>query len=307
MSVDLLLAQVAPPSDTWFTRSPEWGWYIVVYFFLGGIAGGAAFLSGLLDLLGNRLDRRMTRIGYLIALIAIIIGAPLLIFDLTRPERFWHMVWKSDTGGLMFKWFSPISLGIWIVMLFVLFVVLAAAASLADTGVLPRGLSVLGEGVLGKIIALGCVLTGSALAGYTGLVLTATNRPVWGDSIWIALLFLFSGITAGGALMILAGWRRTHPGSVRWLEEMGNYSSVLELIVLVILAVTIWSVVQVVWSGAWGAILLFGVIFLGIIVPAVFFVRPRAVGLATVPIAAVLVLLGSFLLRTVIILSSEAV
>ncbi len=57
--------QIAPPSNTWFTRSPEWGWFIVVYFFLGGIAGGAAFLSGLLDLLGNRLDRRMTRIGYL--------------------------------------------------------------------------------------------------------------------------------------------------------------------------------------------------------------------------------------------------
>ena len=59
-------------------QSPEWGWYIVVYFFLGGIAGGAAFLSGVLDLFGNRLDRRMTRIGYWIALVAIVIGAPLL-------------------------------------------------------------------------------------------------------------------------------------------------------------------------------------------------------------------------------------
>lgn len=309
MSFQGLLAQVAPPSDTWFSLSPEWGWYIVVYFFLGGIAGGAAFLSGLLDLFGNRLDRRMTRIGYLIALLAIVIGGPLLIVDLTQPGRFWHMIWKSDTGGLMFKYYSPLSLGVWIIVGFVFFVVLAAAASLADAGNLrlPRGLAVLGEGVLGKIIALGCVLTGSALAGYTGLVLTGANRPVWGDTAWITLLFLLSGISAGGAAMVLAGWRQGHPGTVRWLEQMEGYSSILELIVLAIIAATIWSVVRVVWSGAWGAVLLFGVVFLGILTPLVFYLRPRALGAATVPIAAALVLLGSFLLRTVVILSSEAV
>ena len=302
-----LLLQVAPPSPTWFTQSPDWGWYIVVYFFLGGIAGGAAFLSGLLDLLGDRLDRRMTRIGYLIALVAIVIGGPLLVIDLTRPERFWHMVWKSDTGGPMFKYYSAISLGIWIILAFVIFVGLAAAASLADIGRFPRWFSTFGEGVLGKIIALGCILTGSALAGYTGLVLTGSNRPLWGDSAWITLLFLLSGISAGGAAMILFGWRQGHPGTVRWIEQMESYSSVLELIVLAVIAATIWSVVRVVWSGAWGAILLFGVGVLGVVTPIVLYARPRALGTATVPVAALLVLVGSFLLRAVVILSSEAI
>ena len=302
-----LLLQVAPPSNTWFSVSPEWGWYIVVYFFLGGIAGGAAFLSGLLDLLGNRLDRRMTRIGYFIALVAIVIGVPLLIIDLTRPERFWHMFWQSDTGGPMFKYYSAISLGVWIVAGFVLFVALAAAAALADIGRFPRWFARFGEGTLGKIVALGCILTGSALAGYTGLVLTGTNRPVWGDTAWITLLFLLSGISAGGAAMVLVGWRQGHPGTVRWLEQMEGYSSALELIVLAIIAVTIWSIVRVVWSGAWGAILLFGVVLLGILAPFYLHVRPRTFGMATVPIAAALVLIGSFLLRTVVILSSEAV
>ena len=105
--------------------------------------------------------------------------------------------------------------------------------------------------VLGKIIALGCILSGAALAGYTGLVLTNTNRPLWGDTAWITLLFFVSGISAEGAAMILFGWRQGHPGTVRWIEQMERYSSVLELIVLAVIAATIWSVVRVVWNGAW--------------------------------------------------------
>jgi protein NrfD len=322
--IDLLL-QIPPPSNTWFPDSPEWGWYIVVYFFLGGIAGGAAFLSGLLDLLGDRVDRRMTRIGYLIALVAIILGGPLLILDLTRPERFWHMIWKSDTGGPMFKYYSAISLGVWIIMLFMIFVVLAVIASFVETrrgveqarsreeavssspaasGNDPQDTS---TSIFAKIVALGCVLTGASLAAYTGLVLTGSNRPLWGDSAWITLLFLLSGISAGGAAMILFGWRQGHPATVRWIEQMEAYSSVLELIVLAIIAATIWSVVRVVWNGAWGAILLFGVGVLGIVAPIILYARPRALGTATVPIAALLVLIGGFLLRTVVILSSEAI
>jgi protein NrfD len=300
------LLQAAPPSSTFFSVSPDWGWYIVLYFFLGGIAGGAAFLSGLLDLFGHRLDRNMIRVGYGIALVAIVLGAPLLIIDLTQPTRFWHMLWQSDSGGPMFKAYSALSIGVWIVSLFVVFVALATAAALADTGRLPRGLAVLGEGVLGKIIALGCVILGSALAGYTGLVLTGTNRPLWSDTIWITLLFLLSGISAGGAAMLLVGWKASHPGSVRWLEQMEGVSSVVELFVLAIIATSIWSIVSVVWSGTWAAVLGIGVVLLGVVVPLFLYIRPRTLGPATIPVAATLVLLGSFLLRTVVILSSEA-
>src|SRR3954468_20086094 len=301
------LLQAAPPSSTFFTVSPDWGWYIVLYFFLGGIAGGAAFLSGLLDLFGHRLDRNMIRVGYGIAFVAIIIGVPLLIVDLTQPTRFWHMVWKSDSGGPMFKAYSAISIGIWIVSLFVVLVALASAAALADRGRLPRAFAVFGEGTLGKIIALGCVIMGSALAGYTGLVLTDTNRPLWSDTIWITLLFLLSGISAGGAAMILVGWKESHPGSIRWLEQMEGVSSVVELVVLAIIATSIWSIVSVVWSGTWAVVLGIGVVLLGVVAPLFLYTRPRTLGAATIPVAAALVLLGSFLLRTAVILSSEGV
>jgi formate-dependent nitrite reductase membrane component NrfD len=217
------------------------------------------------------------------------------------------MIWKSDTGGLMFKPYSAISIGIWIITVFVIFIILASAAALADVGILPRPISALGEGAAGKIIALGCVILGASVAGYTGLVLTDTNRPLWSDTVWITLLFLLSGISAGGAAMVLFGWRQTHPGSVRWIEQMEGFSSIVELIVLAIVAATIWTVVSVVWSGVWAAVLLVGVVLLGILIPLILYARPRLFGASTIPVAALLVLLGSFLLRTVVILSSEAV
>src|SRR4051794_19134844 len=301
------LLQAAPPSSTFFTVSPEWGWYIVLYFFLGGIAGGAAFLAGLLDLFGHRLDRNMIRVGYGIALVAIIIGAPLLIVDLTQPSRFWHMIWQSNAGGPMFKPYSAISIGIWIVSLFTILVALATAAALADTGRLPRGLAVFGEGTLGKIIALGCVIMGSALAGYTGLVLTDTNRPLWSDTIWITLLFLLSGISAGGAAMILVGWKESHPGSIRWLEQMEGVSSVVELFVLAIIATSIWSIVSLVGTGTWAVVLGVVVVLLRVLATLFLYARPRAVGGAPIVVAEGVVLLVRFLFRTVVILSTERV
>src|SRR5205085_8785862 len=39
-----------PPSSTWFSASPNWGWLIALYFFVGGLAGGCYFLAATIDL-----------------------------------------------------------------------------------------------------------------------------------------------------------------------------------------------------------------------------------------------------------------
>ena len=39
-------------SDTFFTASPDWTWWIIFYFFVGGIAGTAFLLASILDLTG---------------------------------------------------------------------------------------------------------------------------------------------------------------------------------------------------------------------------------------------------------------
>ena len=85
-------------SDTFFTSSPHWTWWIVFYFFVGGIAGTAFLLAALLDLFGRPADRPLVRLGYYVAFGGALISGFLLTVDLNRPERFWHMLIQSNTG-----------------------------------------------------------------------------------------------------------------------------------------------------------------------------------------------------------------
>ncbi len=298
---------LSAPSDTWYTQAPDWGWLIVVYFFLGGIAGGAAFLAAMLDLFGAPEDRPMARLGYTIALIAIALAGPLLIVDLHRPERFWHQFIESKSHGLMFKWWSPISYGSWGVTLFGLFVTLAVAGVLAERGILPRALRSLRDGGMGRVISALTGLLGLFVGGYTGILLAATNRPLWADTTLLGLLFLLSGVSAAAAIMTLVGRRRTHPASVHWLNQMDAWTSVIELAVLIVLALSLGSVAREVWGNGWGVLLVVGVVLVGLLLPLLLHWRPRLLGNLSVPSAAVLVIVGSFLLRTVIVLSSQAV
>src|SRR5437870_1889932 len=79
-----------------FVVDPEWGWWIILYFFLGGIAAGAYFMATLIELVGGAGDRELSRVGYWIAFPLISLCGLFLTVDLERPERFWHMLFRSE-------------------------------------------------------------------------------------------------------------------------------------------------------------------------------------------------------------------
>src|SRR5438876_1055055 len=164
-------------SSTFFTEPPHWRWLIILYFFIGGLAGGCYFLASMIDLVGRPTDRPLARLGYLIAFPAVVVCGILLI---------------AVVGGL------------------------------------------------------------------------------------------------------------------RALARFDTFVLVLELITLVALVVSLGSLARV-WLSAWGALLLLGVVGIGIIVPLILEVRAHSPLSASARAAAVLVLVGGFLLRVVIVLSSEAI
>lgn len=295
--------------STFFTMPPEWRWYIVFYFFLGGIAGGSYFLAALIDFLGWPQERPLARIGYYLALPLTIVCAVLLILDLNRPDRFWHMLLQSETWLPMFKWWSPMSIGSWALLVFGAFATVSFLAALADAGRLHwRWLSPLRPPrLLGSIIVGVGALLGLFVAGYTGVLLAVTNRPIWADNSLLGLVFLLSGVSTAAALIILLGhlqrWTAT---GIEALARLDGWILIFELLALGGLVISIWSMLPQVWFNAWGLILLVGVFLAGIVVPLALEWRPHAFAARTA-IAAVLVLIGGFLLRVVLLLSSESI
>jgi formate-dependent nitrite reductase membrane component NrfD len=297
-------------SDTFFTSSPHWTWWIVFYFFVGGIAGGAFLLASLLHLAGRPADRPLVRLGYYVAFVGAIISGILLTLDLNRPERFWHMLIESHTGQPMFKSWVPMSVGSWGLLLFGLFAFLAALAALSEERPGARLLQSAPVRVLGRpgpsavIAVLGSVF-GLFLAGYTGVLLAVTNRPIWADSNLLGLLFLVSGASTGAAaLTLLAIWRRAgHPASIDWLGWFDRRVLILELVVLTLFVVSLGSVAQV-FLGWWGLILLLGVVGVGILAPLLLERKRGSRASHRLARSAYLVLLGGFLLRVVVLFSS---
>jgi len=291
--------------DTFFTAPPGFGWLIVLYFFIGGIAGGALLLAGLLRLFGTAADRPYVRIASFVALVGALISGILLIVDLSAPLRFWHMVIQNNTGRLMFKWWSPMSDGVWILMLFGVFSLGAVLESLAADGdPRLRALRVLARPPFATIGAIGGIIFGLALAGYTGVLLAVTNRPVWADSSWLGIVFLFSAVsTAMATLLLLSRWRRVESQITNeWLSRFDSITLVLELLAIVCFLISLGGAVHALLN-AWGVVLVLGVILAGIIVPLVIQRRP-AHGIV---LPAALVLAGGFMLRMVIMLSSEQI
>jgi len=310
------LNQAAMP-DTFFTDAPDWTWWILLYFFIGGMAGTAFFLASLLDW-GSRQSpvagqtAPLVRYGYYLSFLGVLVSGFLLTIDLTRPLRFWHMLIQNHTGQPMFKSWEPMSVGSWALVLFGLFSFLATLSVLGSD--LPR-LRLLQSAPVRwlrrsgpwTIIAVLGTTAGFFIAGYTGVLLAVTNRPVWADSHLVGLLFLVSGTSSGASALVLLAIKRrvAWPDTVGWLVSFDCNVLRLELLVLIAFLISLGSVVRVYLSW-WGVLLLVGVVGLGIVLPLL--EERRAVHTPRqVARTASLVLLGGFLLRMVVLLSSEQI
>src|SRR5438552_14271677 len=247
---------IGAPSSTWFSAPPHWDWLIALYFFVGGLAGGSYFIGALIDLFGRREDRPLAHLGYFIAFPCIALGGLLLMIDLGRPLRFWHMLIESNTYRPMLMYWSPMSIGSWAVMIFGLFAFLSFLAALSEDGRIPwpalRRLRAPAEpGIVATVIG---GLAGFYVAGYTGVLLAVTNRPIWSDTPLLGMLFVVSAASISAALMILLAHRSrwTMPGLIA-LHRLDAWTIALVFVVLITVMLSLGPLFRA-WLNIWGVL-----------------------------------------------------
>lgn len=299
-----------------FVANPEWGWWIILYFFLGGMAAGAYFVATLIDLAGRPADRDLARLGYLLAFPLVLLCGLFLTVDLNRPERFWHMLLKSEvvhdalaqgwprTGAswqtmghaLAFKYWSPMSIGAWALLLFGVCSFFSLLGSIWSEGRLAR---VLRYGFLGRLLQIIGCLVGFFIASYTGALISATNQPLWADTTWIAPLFLASAASTGMAAMHLLGhWRgRLSEDSLARLYRADFFAIAIEAVVFVLFLASLGGIVLVLLRTVHGLVLLIGTGLLGLAIPLVLHARHASGSSNRAALMAVCVLAGGFFLR----------
>ncbi|HAM54866.1 MAG: hypothetical protein A2X51_15035 [Candidatus Rokubacteria bacterium GWC2_70_24] len=273
-------------------KNPAWSWYIVWYFFVGGMAAGAYFLAALADLFGRERTPAVARIGYTVALPLILVSPVLLTLDLGMPLRTFYMF-------RLLKVSSPMSVGSWALLGFSLFSLISLVLVLAERRVAPD--RALGVRQLRRALAVPGTLLGFFIASYTGVLLGATNRPVWGGNAWIGPLFIVSATSVGAAAIALWPVRPRFTG----FRRLDLITTAFEALVLLVFLQSLGAAAAVFLTGSLAPLFWGAVVGAGLALPFLIqlFVRGgRAPELAT----AVLLLVGGFALRYLVLLSGQA-
>src|SRR6185312_15208091 len=96
-------------------------------------------------------------------------------------------------------------------------------------------------GVFGRLFSAVGTLAALFVAGYTGVLLSVSNQPIWSDTWALGGLFLASGLSGSAALI---GWllRYRHDAgldSASGLERSERLFQVLELALIVVFVLTL--------------------------------------------------------------------
>jgi len=295
-----------PPAEH-FAAPPYWEWWILGYFFFGGLSGGSYAIGTLLRLVGTAADQRAARIAFITSFLALLPCPIFLIADLGQPLRFINMLFDASNGGFAFKPWSPMSLGSWALLGFGLFSFVSFLGAVAESGWhVADPIARVFRGTVGALWNIIGTALGLFVCAYTGVLLAVSNQPVWSDGWPLGGLFLASSLTGAAALLLLLLRRRrdVDAGTAVRLELADRNFAILEAVLIVVFLITVGLAGTIgKMAGVW--LLLWLVVILGLAAPFAFSRLDGARRWAPVT-APLLALLSVLALRALVIFSAQS-
>jgi protein NrfD len=287
----------------------HWEWLVYVEMFVAGVAAGAYMVAALLEW-GGRGNSPLARAAHGLAFPLVALAGLLLVVDLGRPERFWHMIVQSERLLPMLKPWSPISLGSWLLLLFGGLTFVSFVDFLIDRGSFAlggwhRGRTLHG-GSAGRIWAALALLAAFSVAAYSGILLSATNIPVWGHSELIGAVYVATAvITGAAALVVIQTIRGLVDGDVVALAKTNTWLVVWWLALLVAFLGTLGDGLRFIASGIPLVGLIAALVLAGVVPLVLGFASGARSRSYLAPALSILV--GGLLLRLAIVTGAQGV
>jgi formate-dependent nitrite reductase membrane component NrfD len=300
-----------PPLDPGYygipvIHGPHWKWLVIGYFYFGGISGASAAIAAFSRLSGGTFGAPLARIATYVSFLALLPCPVLLILDLGRPARFFHMLRE-------FRVTSPMSVGTWGLTAFGGVSTLTAGLQLLDdrsarNGECPSAV----RRALGQGLAILSGLSGFFVAGYTGVLLAATAVPLWSKRpALLGPLFLSSAMTSGAAAISLVASALDHEesGAHDRLRTLEALSTVTEESLLVTWIMALGSTAKPIAEGRLGAVVRHGAVGAGMALPltvsALSPYLPRQLRRPAAVVSAALTLAGVFAVRYAVVVGGR--
>src|SRR3990170_1966894 len=197
----------------------QWGLLIVVYPYLTGLVAGAFILASLERVFNVKVLQPVYRLALLTALSFLIVAPLPLLAHLGHPERSYEMFLTPHTQsamamfGFVYAWYLMVvllleiwfdyrkSIVIWSKEKKGLSKYLYKLLTLGATDLSEK--SLLFDNKIGKIITLIGIPSAFLLHGYVGFIFGSVKANPWWSSVLMPIVFLFSAIVSGIALVLL--------------------------------------------------------------------------------------------------------
>lgn len=296
-----------------------WPVIIAIYLFVAG-DGVAAFYSGILAYsFGKEKYAKVAKIGAYLGVPLILFGLLMLIIDLGRPLSFWHFI-IGDNFLPIFRPSSTMSVGTWLLTVFVILGGLYMLTWLAEEKFAnnwPFVRNFANKPGLRKKLGLATLPFALLIACYTGVLLAGTSIPLWNSTPYLGILFLMSATSTGLSCIILVlAINKADRSLIYQLSLADAVVDIMELIVFVLFMVRLSAnapeAALVLLKGDYSTLFWLGIVAFGLIVPLVIEIYELAskkgnVINTMVPVmSAVLILIGGFLTRVVILYAGQA-